>query len=289
MAQLGIQLPIFDPLNSGQPRPVTEAARLMEEHGFDQIWCGDHLWCPAPNIDAITAMAAAAVVTSEIALGFSVLLLGLHHTPWTAKQLTTIDQLSGGRRLTLGVGVGGEFDKEFELAGVATNRRGRALDTALDALPGLLTEELHPPISQLPKIYAGGRGEPAIQRAARRGDGWMPIWVSPKRIAAGRQQLAELAAEHGRPTPRIALVLGACVDEDESRAVSEADRYARGQYGMPYENVAKYNPAGAPARVAEYIEQQSQAGVDEFVLMPMGADPLAQIERLAEVRALLPS
>jgi alkanesulfonate monooxygenase SsuD/methylene tetrahydromethanopterin reductase-like flavin-dependent oxidoreductase (luciferase family) len=287
MATLGIQLPIFDPLHSGEPRPVTQAAKLMEDHGFDQIWSGDHLWCPAPNLDAITAMAAAAVVTTEIALGFSVLLLGLHHTPWTAKQLTTIDQLSGGRRLTLGVGVGGEFDKEFELAGVATNQRGKALDTALDQLPGLLTEELHPAISQLPKIYAGGRGEAAIQRAARRGDGWMPIWVSPNRIKGGKQQLEELAAAHGRPTPKIALVLGASVDEDESKAVSDADRYARGQYGMPYENVAKYNPAGSPARVADYIRQQLEAGVDEFVLMPMGADPLIQIERLAQVRDLL--
>ncbi len=287
MAKFGIQLPLFDPLNTGEPRPVVQAARLMEECGFDQIWSGDHLWCPAPNIDALTAMAAAAAVTERIELGFSVLLLGLHHTPWTAKQLTTIDQLSDGRPITLGVGVGGEFEREFQLAGVPMNRRGRALDTALDALPGLLTEELHPPISQLPKIYAGGRGEPAIERAARRGEGWMPIWVSPNRIKGGKQQLHELAAMYGRPAPKVALVLGASVDADHTKAVAEADLYARGQYGMPYENVAKYNPAGSAAEVAAYVQQHIEAGVDEFVFMPMAADPLVQIERLAQVRDLI--
>ncbi|MEO6858313.1 MAG: LLM class flavin-dependent oxidoreductase [Solirubrobacteraceae bacterium] len=112
----GVLLPTFDPFRTGEI-PLLEGARRAEALGFDSAWVGDHLACPAPNLDGPTSLAVAAAVTTEIELGFSILLLGMRKLAWTAKQLITLQALSAGR-LSIGVGVGGEFPQEFAAAGV---------------------------------------------------------------------------------------------------------------------------------------------------------------------------
>jgi len=301
MTRIGVLLPTFDPMRVGAPARLLDAARLAEGLGFDGIWAGDHLRGPAPVLDAITAIAAAAAVTERITLGFSVLLLGARQPAWTAKQLITIDMVAPGR-LALGVGVGGEFPEEFEAAGVSVSQRGARLDEALHLLPSLLRGDrvqhvgkaiqltappLEPAISTMPPIYVGGRGEAAMRRAARFGQAWMPMWMSPDKLRQRGQRLAELAGEHGRPAPSLKLLLGVHVDPDERRARGQAEAYIRGQYGMDFERVEHWMPYGSAERVAEYLAGHVEAGVDEFVLMPMSGDSLAQYEHCAEMRAIL--
>jgi probable F420-dependent oxidoreductase len=300
MTRLGIHLPTFDPLRRGGPLNVVETARLAEQLGFDGVSVGDHLWCPAPVYDATIALAAAAAVTERVYLGFGVMLLGLRPPAWAAKQLITLDALAPGR-LQLGVGIGGEFPAEFAAVGQKVTQRGRRLDETLSVLPDLLqgrpvsyegqalaleAPALEPPITQLPPIYVGGRGEPALQRAARFGDGWMPIWVSPERMQQSAEQLAEMAAEHGRPRPKLALMLGVHVDEDEDRAREKATEYIHGQYGMPFDKVERWTAFGSAERVAEYINSHRAVGVEQFTLMSLSDDPVTQIERLAGVREI---
>jgi len=301
MIRIGVLLPTFDPLRVGAPSQLLEAARRAEALGFDGIWAGDHLQCPAPGLDATCAIAACAAATERITLGFAVLLLGARQPAWTAKQLITIDQLAPGR-LALGVGVGGEFPEEFEAAGVTVSQRGARLDEVLGLLPALLGGQpvrhagkamqltapaLQPPISKLPPIYVGGRGEPAMRRAARFGDAWMPMWMSPDKLRQRTQRLAELAAEHGRPAPELKLLLGVHVDPDEALAREQAGAYIRGQYGMDLERVERWTPCGSAERVAEYLAGHVEAGVGEFVLMPLSGDSPAQYERCAEMRDIL--
>ncbi|MGX6447953.1 LLM class flavin-dependent oxidoreductase, partial [Patulibacter sp. S7RM1-6] len=130
MSRVGVLLPTFDPYERGGPWPVVAAARRAEEHGFDGVWAGDHLACRVPVLDAPSALAAAAAVTTRVTLGTSVLLLGLRAPAWAAKQLATVDALAPGR-LVVGVGVGGEHPEEFAAAGVPASRRGALLDEAL--------------------------------------------------------------------------------------------------------------------------------------------------------------
>jgi alkanesulfonate monooxygenase SsuD/methylene tetrahydromethanopterin reductase-like flavin-dependent oxidoreductase (luciferase family) len=290
VTRCGVLLPTFDPLRAGGMPQVTEAARLAEEAGFDAIWVGDHLACPAPVLDSVACLAAAAAVTRDIDLGFSVLLLGLRQPAWAAKQIATLQHLSHGR-LQLGVGVGGEFAEEFVAAGVPVKGRGARLDAALDVLPDLLTGRsvpaLEPALDRVPPLLIGGRGEAALHRAARVGDAWLPMWLTPGALARRARRLRELAAARERPAPRIALLVGLRVDDDAAAAVRQAEAHLQGQYRLALESVARWTPLGDAATVAEHLAAHVEAGVEELVLMPLGAEPLQQIERLADVHARL--
>jgi len=301
MTRIGVLLPTFDPMRVGAPAQLLDAAKQAERLGFDGIWAGDHLQCPAPGLDAVAAIAACAAVTERVTLGFAVLLLGARQPAWTAKQLITIDRLAPGR-LTLGVGVGGEFPEEFEAAGVSVSQRGARLDETLQLLPSLLQGDpvqhagkalqltappLEPPISRVPPIYVGGRSEPAMRRAARFGEAWMPMWMSPDKLRQHRDRLSELAGEYGRPAPGVKLLLGVNVDPDEARAREHAAAYIRGQYRMDLDRVERWTPYGSAQRVAEHLAGHVEAGVDEFVLMPLSGDSLQQYEHCAEMRDIL--
>jgi alkanesulfonate monooxygenase SsuD/methylene tetrahydromethanopterin reductase-like flavin-dependent oxidoreductase (luciferase family) len=287
--RLGVNLPTFDPLGVGGPPRYVEAAKLTEDVGLDAVWVGDHLRMPAPGYDSTVALGAVAATTDRVQLGFAVMLLGLRHPAWAAKQLTTIDALAPGR-LLLGVGVGGEFPDEFEAVGLSSKHRGRLLDDALAALPAWLdgssTPPLAPTISRMPPIYVGGRGEPALQRAARVGDYWLPIWLTPDKLKDRMIRLAELAEQEGRPTPKLALALSVHVDPDEGVARQQAADSTKGMYGMDFDRFEQYTVFGSPERVAEQLAAYSEAGVEEFVLTPLTGEPLAQIDRLGEVREL---
>ncbi|WP_249011598.1 LLM class flavin-dependent oxidoreductase [Conexibacter sp. DBS9H8] len=303
--RVGVLLPTFDATHRSLTPPVLEGARLIEAAGFDGAWVGDHLACPSPLLDAVTCLGAAAAVTQRITLGFSVLLLGLRPPAWTAKCLVTLDALAPGGRLALGVGVGGEFPEEFAAAGVPLARRGRRVDEILEALPDLLcgrpvsyhgsvlelevhgphTPErgLSPAISQLPPVYVGGRGEAALARAARHADFWMPMWLSPDSITRRVERLGELAERAGRPTPALATLVLVHADADRARGRRAAEAHLRGQYGMGLDRVEHWTGLGDAAAIAEQLTGYLDAGVREFVLMPLGADPLGQIEALADV------
>jgi len=139
-------------------------------------------------------------------------LLALRHPITVARQLATIAQLAPGR-LTLGVGLGGEDRHEVEICGVDPKTRGRRMDESLrilrrlaDGTPVTVDGEffavddaliLPAPSPSIPLIV-GGRSDAAISRAAKLGDGWLGIWVSPRRYAAVRDHITCQAADAGR-------------------------------------------------------------------------------------------
>jgi alkanesulfonate monooxygenase SsuD/methylene tetrahydromethanopterin reductase-like flavin-dependent oxidoreductase (luciferase family) len=291
MTNWGVLLPTFDPLRLGEPFAVAQAAELAEQAGYASIWVGDHLKCPAPVLDAPTCLAVAATVTTRAQLGFSVMLLGLRPLAWAAKQLATLQHLSGNR-LRLGVGVGGEFPQEYEAAEIPLTQRGARLDRGLTLLPQFLcpgTEHSLEPSAPMPPVLVGGRSDRAVERAAQFGDAWLPMWVSPETLAQRAEHLAERAAAYGRPCPGLSLLVLAHVDEDASHARGQADAHLRGQYGMPLDRVERWTAFGPAAAVAEFLEPYTRVGVSEILLLPLGSRPLEQIERLAEVSSRIGS
>ena len=102
-------------------------ARWMEELGFEYFSAGEHYMRgnpPGPTHAVLPLLAVAAGATEKIRLLSAILLAPFYHPLVLAKLTTTLDIASGGR-LTLGVGIGGEFPVEFEAAGLDVRQRGR--------------------------------------------------------------------------------------------------------------------------------------------------------------------
>jgi probable F420-dependent oxidoreductase len=302
-AGFGVMLPTFDPFRTGPP-PLARGAALAEDLGFDAGWVGDHLAFHPPVLDALGALCAAAAVTRRLLLGTGVLLLPMRHPVWTAKQVATVDALAPGRVL-LGVGVGGENPAEWEAAGVPVRERGRRLDESLVILAALLRGDavdhpgpllptrapvLEPVPAVPPPLVVGGRSEAALRRAARVGEGWLGVWMSPRRVREVAERLAELAAAHDRPVPTVLMMVFVHVvgpGDDPEAARAEAAALVRGQYGLPFEALERWVVVGDERAVADALGALRAAGAAGFVLVPAASEPLRQYERLASVRALV--
>src|SRR5881275_967383 len=107
--------------------------RLVDDCGYDSLWVGDHIAFAVPILDPLLQLAQAAVVSRRLMLGTNVYLLPLRHPAPVAKQVATLDHLCEGR-LIFGVGIGGEFPKEYEACGVPPAERGGRLSAAIPLL-----------------------------------------------------------------------------------------------------------------------------------------------------------
>jgi alkanesulfonate monooxygenase SsuD/methylene tetrahydromethanopterin reductase-like flavin-dependent oxidoreductase (luciferase family) len=97
---------------------------LVDRSGYDSLWVGDHVSFAVPVRDPLLQLAQAAVASRRLTLGTSVYLLPLRHPAPVAKQVSTLDHLTEGR-LIFGVGVGGEFPREYEVAACRATNAGR--------------------------------------------------------------------------------------------------------------------------------------------------------------------
>lgn len=278
---IGVMLPSFDAHGTGR-FPVAEAARHAEALGFDSVWVGDHVSFHPPVMDCVVALSAAAAVTERVALGTGVLLGALRPPALVATAFAGLDRLSNGR-VILGLGVGGENPAEYQAVDVPVNERGARLDDLIDALPQLWSGEattfrgrrirldvppLRPtPVQQPgPPIWIGGRSAIAIRRAALRGAGWLPVWISPARLSESIAQLRDQAAAAGRPAPGVTLMLFATVGPDAARCRAEAAAQVRGQYQLELDAVERWCVLGDPAGLRTTVEAARDAGVTGFIL-----------------------
>jgi len=121
------------------PHQWQDVSRI-EELGFDSAWTSEHIFFYFPTFDALTSLAAMAARTERIRLGTAVLLLPLRPAALAAKEIASVDIISGGR-VTLGIGVGGEYPKEYDAVGVPVRERGPRTDEALRVLKLLYSED----------------------------------------------------------------------------------------------------------------------------------------------------
>ena len=191
---------------------VSRQARWMEELGYEYISVGEHYMRgnpPGPSHASLPLLGVAAGATEKIRVLSSILLAPLYHPVVLARMTATLDIASSGR-LTLGVGVGGEFPVEFEAIGLKVKQRGRRTDECLDVLLRLWRGEevnyegrhfqlngasINPTPAQIPHppIWVSGRREAAMLRAVRFGDGWMPYFYSPERYQVSVAKINQLA------------------------------------------------------------------------------------------------
>ena len=217
------------------PEGVARLARAIETIGYDEIDLFDHvvMGFPAegrapglyaanmPILEAFMALAYVAAVTTRVRLGTEVLVLPQRQPVLVAKQISTLDTLSGGR-VRLGIGVGWQ-ESEYEALGEAFGDRGQRMDEAIAVLRACWTQpsidftgkhyalramgmEPKPPQGAALPIWVGGNSEAAYRRVGRHGDGWMGSRVSDAGSARKAiESIRRHAVEAGRDPNAIGL------------------------------------------------------------------------------------
>jgi len=243
--KFGVRLPNSGPLASVDN--LIRTAQTAERMQFDSVWVHDHVvWSSemhrhhissgsasalaedqtADFYEAITTLANLAARTSRIELGVACLVMPLRNPIYLAKQASTLDHLAGGR-LIVGVGLGSkatEGSNEFGVFQVEFGSRAPLTDEYIDILRTVWTEPLatysgktiqfkdaeifpKPKQKPYPPIWVGGWTDKAAARAGRAGDGWIPGWLSPEEMAAGREVLVRSADAHGRDSNKIVVAV----------------------------------------------------------------------------------
>jgi probable F420-dependent oxidoreductase len=188
---LGAILPNFG--DGSSPAGIRRATEAAEEAGFDSVWTTEHIVVGPEGVDPygrvydpLVTLVWIAGWTERIGLGTSIILVPLHNPFHLAKEVATLQELSGGR-FTLGVGMGWHRD-EFDFMGVPFEGRGRRGNEAIRLMRALwrgepsfegrywsyrdATAEPHP--QPQPEIWVGGSSDRAIRRARKLGDAWHP-------------------------------------------------------------------------------------------------------------------
>jgi len=295
------------------PQELVKTAQLCERLGYDSVWGNDHMTTQhyvrkiypdtPPNFyEPLITLAMIAQATTRLRVGTALLVLPMREPVYLAKQITTIDQLSGGRFM-MGVGIGA-YREEFEAwAGdrASTYRRGDMMDEALQALDILLTQkvsshsgkyysfkevELFPKTVQAPfPLFIGGHNMASIERAARVGQGWLPGWRPFHEIEERIKQLRGRAAELGRDperieiAPQFSLLLGKTNEEAESTYMKSglvAHRVSLAYTGRDPKHQVTANLVGSPASVIEKIHTLKAMGVDHCAAMVVAVNSLEE-------------
>jgi probable F420-dependent oxidoreductase len=187
----GVILPNFG--QDSSPDSIRRTVELADELGFDSVWTTEHIIVGPEALDPygrvydpLVTLGWIAGWTERIGLGTSIVLVPLHHPIHLAKEIATLQELSGGR-FTLGVGVGWHED-EYDFMGVEFRGRGRRADEAIRLMQALWGGErdfngelwsfegatFEPLPKPVPEIWVGGSSDRAVRRALELGDAWHP-------------------------------------------------------------------------------------------------------------------
>jgi probable F420-dependent oxidoreductase len=278
--QLGVWIPTCRHLAT--PDIIRGSAVRAEQLGYDSIWVSDHVVVPEANVvnfgrtifDPLVTLGVLAGTTSRVRLGTTVLIVPYRNAVVTAKMISSLDALSGGR-VVFGVGAGW-VAAESAMLGLPFAERGAMTDEYLRAMVELWTspspsfagkytrfEKLHfeprPAQTPHPPIWVGGHSKAALRRTVEFGAAWHPINRAPAELRAGRAELAQLARARGRAVPP-ALTLR-----------NDVRIFGLGQSAPPSAHAGRVL-AGEPAALVDQIAELAECGVEHLVLEFLAAD-----------------
>jgi alkanesulfonate monooxygenase SsuD/methylene tetrahydromethanopterin reductase-like flavin-dependent oxidoreductase (luciferase family) len=300
--RVGLFPPVGQP--AGGPEQLHATLVRVAEERIDHVCVGDHVsFFVGAGSDGLITATSMLTAQPQLPVYVGLYLLPLRHPVPVARQLATIAELAPGR-LTIGVGIGGEDRHEIEVCGVDPRTRRRRMDECLEILRGLadgtpVTFDGHyftlqdalivpAPSPRIPLIV-GGRSDAAVSRAARLGDGWLGIWVSPRRFSTVRDQIAQEAADAGRNPRRFEHALNVWCGFAPTREAAREPLAAQMQafYQMPFEPFERYSPYGTPEHVAEFLGPYIDAGCSAFNVIPCAMDQETAVGAVGELRQLL--
>ncbi|MEV4257059.1 LLM class flavin-dependent oxidoreductase [Spirillospora sp. NPDC049652] len=281
--KIGIGLPIAVP---GRPaREVKQWAEDGERLGFHSLGSIDRLVYDV--LDPLVSLGVAAAVTERVQLFTSVLNVGWRGNPVLfAKQLATVDLISGGR-LTAGLGIGAWPD-DFTVSGAPQKGHGKLFDDTLTEMRrvwnGEVTSVSGPtplPGEGRPKLLIGGLIAAGYARAARFGDGWVAPTLSLDMLVNGVRGVTEAWAAAGRPgKPHILTGRYFCCGPEAVRLTDEYVAHYYGSQESPYYEPVRADSLDSDERLLKELIALSDAGVDDLVLYPASSS-LDQVHLLA--------
>jgi probable F420-dependent oxidoreductase len=273
------------------PGVIRDAAARAEALGYDSVWVSDHVVVPRANVanfgttifDPLITLGVVAGSTTRVRLGTTVLIVPYRQAVVTAKMVSSLDALSGGR-VVLGVGAGW-VAAESAMLGVPFAERGPMTDEYLRAMQELWTspspsfagkyvrfDDLHfeprPIQKPHPPIWVGGHSKAALRRAVELGAAWHPINRTPEELRAGVAELARLSRDSGRATP-------------PTLTLRNDVRILRPGESAPPSAHAGRVVAGEPAALVDQIAELAACGVEELVLELLAADGRELDEQMA--------
>ncbi len=263
---------------------LTAFARRADERGFRSLGTIDRI--VYPNLDPLTALAAAAAVTERIGLMTSILIAPLHtNATLLAKQALALNAISGGR-LTLALGLGGRED-DYEACGLPTAGRGERLEEMLERVREVWEgDAIGPGLAGAPRVLLGGHADASFERAARFGEGWIAGGSAPDQYAGMVKQARAAWEAAGRDgAPHTAALAYFALGED---AEEDARAYLTDYYGFLGPDGAEAVAGSAakdPDTVSAYISAFADAGCEELVFFPSSPDPV-QADLLADAAGL---
>ncbi len=291
--EIGIAFPKTMP--AGRSERILEWAQRADEGPFSSLAMIDRL--VYGNHDVLITMTAAAAVTERIRLMPTVLVLPLRGAAVTAKQVASIDAISGGR-FSLGLGVGSRPD-DFAAAQVPMRARGRHFEEQITTMRRIWRGEAYSdeagPIGPAParkggpELLIGGRSEAALRRSGRLGDGYISGSAgkgasNASAEVAGYYKVVEAAwKEAGRPgRPRLVTALTCALGPYAAARTAES---IRSYYSFRGDAATMEVPMPTTdEELLEAIHHYEAIGADELILEPGCAD-LDQVDRLADVAA----
>lgn len=301
------------PVPYADPAQAVELAVEAERLGFDSVWGNDHISTqryvreeftdPPRFYDPMSYLSFVAARTTTLGLASAIMVMPFRHPVMAAKQLATLDQLSGGR-VICGVGIGA-YREEFEAMWPdRAMHRGRFAAEYIEALDTLFTErratfkgeflcfddvESYPKPAQtrLP-ILSGGNAEGVRRRAALQCDGWIPACLSPAEMAAGFAEIQQLAADVGRSltgfdvAPQLGVSVGRTREEalqrfDRSQLASHMRSLAKTTLRDQQDgNVLERNLIGSPDDIIEQVHRYADAGVTTLSALLFACNTVAE-------------
>ena len=284
--KFGVRIPHSGPWASQSL--IRDFSQAAEGLGYDSAWTVDHV-APGkristpytlgpqpiqppdgqlaermrPLFECLTTMAYVAGVTERVHIGTAVMVLPLRNPVYNARQLATLDALSGGR-LILGVGAGWLRD-EAEAMQIPWEHRGARTEEHIDVLRTLWTardpfvsfkgrfysfEEIDPPhpANAVLPILIGGHSDVAKERAARIGDGWISMDLPADVQAQGVADVRKAAARHGRDPDSLLFFATIRLRRDDGGklAVKETAERIRGHLQCGTQHIVLFDDAANP-------------------------------------------
>ena len=288
--QIGMTLPAMVTGGSYSRATTLDWCRQIETGGFSSIACGERI--TYGNQEPLVLLSAAAALTERVRIFPTVSILPMHASPWLAKQMATLDVLSGGR-LTLSVGTGGR-EHDYRAVGASFERRNGRMIEQVDELRRIWGGE--PPfegadaVGPRPKqpaipILAGVIGPKSVRRAAEWSDGLCGSVVDCafENLAGWVNHAVQSWQEAGKAErPYVSTTcMYALGPEAEATLKDFVLDYMRIFGRENAQAMANIQVLSNEAALQRACEAAAEAGCDEFLLVPASADP-GMLERTVE-------